>query len=104
MYTTDPHVEPLPAGETRVTIGEIDKAEGIYRGLQDLVAGEHLDALSLRCFDVIGDIDTTGCLALARLNDEGTIAGCAGDLVSTVTMMWVRELLGEVAWMANPSR
>ncbi len=104
VYTTHPDVEPLPAGETRVTIGEIDKAEGIYKGLQDLVAGEHLDALSLRCFDVIGDIDTTGCLALARLNDEGTIAGCEGDLVSTVTMMWVRELLGEVAWMANPSR
>jgi L-fucose isomerase-like protein len=104
VYTTDPEIEPLPAGETRVTIGEIDKAEGIYRGLQELIVGEHLDALSLRCFDVIGDIDTTGCLALARLNDEGTIAGCEGDLVSTVTMMWVRELLGEVAWMANPSR
>ncbi len=104
VYTTDPDVEPLPAGETRVTIGEINKAEGVYRGLQDLVAGEHLDALSLRCFDVISDIDTTGCLALARLNDEGIIAGCEGDLVSTVTMMWVRELIGEVAWMANPSR
>lgn len=104
VYTTDPDVQPLPAGETRVTIGEVNKAEGIYRGLQALVAGESLDALSLRCFDVIGDIDTTGCLALARLNDEGIIAGCEGDLVSTVTMMWVRELLGEVAWMANPSR
>lgn len=104
VYTTDPDIEPLPAGETRVTIGEVDKADGIYRGLQDLVAGEHLDALSLRCFDVIGELDTTGCLALARLNDEGTIAGCEGDLVSTVTMMWIRELLGEVAWMANPSR
>lgn len=103
-YTTQPSIEPLPAGDTRVTIGEVDKAEGIYRGLQDLVAGEHLDALSLRCFDVIDDIDTTGCLALARLNDDGIIAGCEGDLVSTVTMMWVRELLGEVAWMANPSR
>jgi len=104
VYTTHPEIEPLPFGETRVTIGEIDKADGIYRGLQDLVAGEHLDALSLRCFDVISDIDTTGCLALARLNDEGIIAGCEGDLVSTVTMMWLRELLGEVAWMANPSR
>jgi L-fucose isomerase-like protein len=104
VYTTEPAVAPLPYGETRVTIGEIGKADGIYEGLQDLVAGEHLDALSLRCFDVIGDIDTTGCLALARLNDEGIIAGCEGDLVSTVTMMWLRELVGEVAWMANPSR
>jgi len=104
VYTSHPDVTPLPAGETRVTIGEIDKAEGIYQGLQDLVAGEHLDALSLRCFDVIADIDTTGCLALARLNDQGIIAGCEGDLVSTVTMIWVRELLDEVAWMANPSR
>lgn len=104
VYTTDPDIEPLPTGETRVTIGEVDKADGIYRGLQNLIAGERLDALSLRCFDVIGELDTTGCLALARLNDEGVIAGCEGDLVSTVAMMWVRELLGEVAWMANPSR
>jgi L-fucose isomerase-like protein len=104
VYTTEPAIEPLPYGETRVTIGEIGKADGIYQGLQDLVLGEHLDALSLRCFDVIGDIDTTGCLALARLNDEGIIAGCEGDLVSTVTMMWLRDLVDEVAWMANPSR
>ena len=103
-YTTDPDIEPLPSDETRIKIGEVAKADGIYKGLKELVAGENLDALSLRCFDVIGELDTTGCLALARLNDEGTIAGCEGDLVSTVTMMWVRQLLGEVAWMANPSR
>ncbi len=103
-YTTDPDIEPLSSGETRIKIGEVAKADGIYKGLKELVAGENLDALSLRCFDVIGELDTTGCLALARLNDEGTIAGCEGDLVSTVTMMWVRQLLGEVAWMANPSR
>jgi len=104
VYTTEPAVEPIPYRETRVTIGEVGKADGIYQGLQDLILGEHLDALSLRCFDVIGDIDTTGCLALARLNDEGIIAGCEGDLVSTVTMMWLRDLVDEVAWMANPSR
>jgi len=103
-YTTEPDIEPLPAGEARIQVGEVAKADGIYKGLRELIAGESLDALSLRCFDVIGELDTTGCLALARLNDEGTIAGCEGDLVSTVTMMWVRELLGEVAWMANPSR
>ncbi len=103
-YTTEPDIEPIPAGETRIEIGEVAKADGIYKGLRELISGENLDALSLRCFDVIGELDTTGCLALARLNDEGTIAGCEGDLVSTVTMMWVRELLDEVAWMANPSR
>jgi L-fucose isomerase-like protein len=103
-YTTKPDIEPLPAGEKRIEIGEISKADGVYTGLRDLIAGEHLDALSLRCFDVIGELDTTGCLALARLNDEGVIAGCEGDLVSTVAMMWVRELLGLVPWMANPAR
>ncbi|MEN8234639.1 MAG: hypothetical protein ABFR89_06915 [Actinomycetota bacterium] len=103
-YTTDPDIEPLPAGESRIEIGEVGKADGIYEGLRELIAGEHLDALSLRCFDVIGELDTTGCLALARLNDEGIIAGCEGDLVSTVAMMWVQELLGLVPWMANPAR
>jgi len=82
-YTTEPDIEPIPAGETRIEIGEVAKADGIYKGLRELISGENLDALSLRCFDVIGELDTTGCLALARLNDEGTIAGCEGDLVST---------------------
>lgn len=40
--------------------------------------------------------------ALASLNDEGIVAGCEGDVPSTLAMLWVRHLLGQPTWMANP--
>jgi L-fucose isomerase-like protein len=43
-------------------------------------------------------------VALSQLNDDGVIAGCEGDVVSTVGMIWVNRLLGILPWMANPAR
>ncbi|MFO7548978.1 MAG: hypothetical protein R6X29_08950 [Acidimicrobiia bacterium] len=83
---------------------ELGKAVGLGAAIREIVARDRLDAVTLRCFDVIGDLDTTGCVALSDLNDAGVVAGCEGDLVSTVTMIWVTELVGEVPWMANPAR
>jgi L-fucose isomerase-like protein len=38
------------------------------------------------------------------LIDDGVIAGCEGDLMSTVAMLWTRELLEARPWMANPAQ
>ena len=62
-----------------------------------------LNALSLKCFDILEKLKTTGCYALSKLNDEGIIAGCEGDIVSAVTMLWVYKLTGILPWMANPT-
>ena len=35
--------------------------------------------MTVRCFDLLGRIGTTGCLALAILNAEGIPAACEGD-------------------------
>ena len=72
--------------------------------LADAATEQHLDAVTVRCFDLVTEAHTSGCLALAELNDRGLVAGCEGDVVSTVTMAWLRLLLGETPWMANPSR
>jgi L-fucose isomerase-like protein len=47
---------------------------------------------------------TTGCFGLAQLTDEGIIAGCEGDLVSTIGLLWAHRLLGVTPWMANPAQ
>jgi L-fucose isomerase-like protein len=72
--------------------------------LSDLVEAEHLDAVAVRCFDLVVRRRTTGCLALAQLNDAGVVAGCEGDLVATVAMLWLRLMTGAPSWMANPAR
>jgi L-fucose isomerase-like protein len=41
---------------------------------------------------------------LAELNDAGVVAGCEGDLVSTVGMLWLSRLLDTPVWMANPAQ
>jgi len=76
----------------------------VHAMLRRLVDAERLDAVAVRCFDLVLRRQTTGCLALAQLNDEGVIAGCEGDLVATVAMLWIQRLTGTISWMANPSR
>lgn len=76
----------------------------VYAALKELAARYNLNALSVRCFDLVVDLKTTGCFALSQLTDEGIIAGCEGDLVSTVGMLWAYILLEQVPWMANPAQ
>jgi L-fucose isomerase-like protein len=76
----------------------------VHVALRRLVDEHELDALTVRCFDLVLNLKTTGCFGLAELTDEGFIAGCEGDLVSTVGLLWAYELLGEIPWMANPAQ
>lgn len=79
------------------------KAMRLYRALKRIVEEEKLSAITLSCFRLIGQTGTTGCLALALLNDEGIIAGCEGDLQSIFTMLAAKVLTGKSTFMANPS-
>ena len=74
----------------------------VYCALRSIVEEYMLDAVTLRCFDLIKDLGTTGCLALALLNSEGVVGGCEGDLQSTVTMLLAKRIAGSDVWMANP--
>lgn len=62
-----------------------------------------LDAVTLSCFSLIEKLGTTGCLALALLNDEGIPAGCEGDLQSIFTLLIAKTLTGQAGFMANPA-
>lgn len=83
---------------------DLDRAAGVYDTLLGLVSEYRLDALTMRCFDLVTAAGTTGCLALARLNDEGVPAGCEGDIPAALGLLWAFRLTGNPAWMANPAR
>lgn len=96
----------LASGATGVVEpSETDLAEvsRVHVGLRALVDARGLDALTVRCFDIVLERSTSGCFALSELTDAGTVAGCEGDIVSTVGMLWARLLTDEVPWMANPA-
>lgn len=79
------------------------KAMRLYRAIKKIVTEEGLSAITLSCFRLIEQTGTTGCLALALLNDEGIVAGCEGDLQSVFSMLAVKALTGKASFMANPS-
>lgn len=75
-----------------------------YVGLRNLVERHHLDAVTVKCFDLLPVLRNTGCYALARLNEEGIPAACEADVLSALGMLFVRELTGQPSFMANPSK
>jgi L-fucose isomerase-like protein len=79
-------------------------AERIYQALKDVVVQYRLQGFTLRCFDLLTTIKNTGCLALAKLNAEGYVAGCEGDVPAMLTMMIVRSLFGISGFQANPAK
>ena len=79
-------------------------ANKIYKALKTFVENYQLQGFTLRCFDLLTAIKNTGCLALAKLNAEGIVAGCEGDVPAMISMMIVRSLLGVSGFQANPSK
>ena len=80
------------------------EAAKAYLAIKRICQEERLDAMTIRCFDIVKACGTTSCLALALLNDEGIVAGCEGDMQTLMSMYLVKRLCGEVAFMANPSQ
>lgn len=87
--------------------GEPDRetvvAAAMHPTLTRMIEAHRLDAVAVRCFDFITDLQTSGCVALAELNDTGVVAGCEGDVASTVAMLIAREVLDRTSWIANPA-
>jgi L-fucose isomerase-like protein len=82
-------------------IGPLEAEAGVYGFLQYIIRTHKLDAITLECFDMVNDHSVTACLALALLNSRGIVAGCEGDLVSLIGLMFIKALTGEIPWMAN---
>ncbi len=82
---------------------ELKLSATIYCALKRLIAAKEFTAITLKCFDLLSMHKTTGCLALALLNDEGTPAACEGDVPALITMMVVKEALKKPSFMANIS-
>ena len=80
-----------------------EQEDAIYKALKTIIAKYQLQGFTLRCFDLLTAVKDTGCLPLARLNAEGYVAGCEGDIPAMLTMMISRSLLGVSGFQANPS-
>ena len=78
-------------------------ANRICGALLTVVEQYRLQGLTIRCFDLLTAVHNTGCMALARLNSKGIVAGCEGDVPAMLSMMIVQSLLGVSGFQANPA-
>lgn len=98
----------IPMQELLDVLGEtpqepMDGARHIYEALKVIVERHQLQGFTLRCFDLLTAVHNTGCWALAKLNAEGTVAGCEGDVPTLLSMTIVQALLGVSGFQANPA-
>lgn len=82
----------------------VESALQVYGAFRRLVDKYRLKGISVRCFDLLSAVKTTGCLGLAILNAEGVYGGCEGDMPSLVSMCILGEISGKPVFMCNPSR
>ena len=102
-------IESIPLKDTTLT-SEVAKikdalpgAERIYTSLKEIVNKYNLQGFTLRCFDLLTVVKNTGCLALAKLNAEGIVSGCEGDVPAMLSMMVAKSLTGVSGFQANPA-
>lgn len=77
------------------------KAGRIYLAIKRILRDYRLEGFTIGCFDLIGKIGSTPCLALAMFNAEGIPAACEGELNSLLGMLIVRKFFDKPAFMGN---
>ncbi|MCQ2182381.1 MAG: hypothetical protein MJY89_03135 [Bacteroidales bacterium] len=79
-------------------------ALNVYDALKTILRQHALDGFTIRCFDLLSAIGNTACLALSRLNSEGYVATCEGDVPAMLSMAVSRELYGKSGFQVNLSK
>lgn len=83
---------------------EMEKSLNVYGAIKRISEKYSLFGVTVRCFDLLTSVHTTGCLALAILNAEGIYAGCEGDMPSLISMIILGEISKEPVFMCNLNR
>lgn len=100
-------VTPLRDTDEQASTDAVKKAlpvaNQIYDALKTIVERHQLQGFTIRCFDLLTAVHNTGCLALAKLNAEGIVAGCEGDVPAMLSMKIAQSLLGVSGFQANPA-
>jgi L-fucose isomerase-like protein len=102
-----PEVELPPLNEPKfgrhIPVADLEVALDIYGALLRLMGKYNLNGLTIRCFDLLGTVHNTGCMALALLNSQGFTATCEGDVPAMLSMAVARKVCGQSGFQANLS-
>ena len=83
---------------------ELEKAFYVYGALERLVEKYDLCGVSIRCFDLLDTVFTTGCIGLAILNNKGIYGGCEGDVPALLSMAILGAITDEPLFLCNANK
>ncbi len=83
---------------------ELNYAKKVSMTLEKLIKKYNLSGLTIRCFDLLGTIHTTGCLGLSLINKNGLVGTCEGDVPAMLSMYLMNKITGQSGFQANPAR
>ena len=92
------------AEKIEVSRNRLIDALKLYISLKKIINEKKLNAITIKCFDIIMSINTTACLPLSMLNSEGIVAGCEGDVPSALAMVLLNKVSNKPVFMGNPSK
>jgi len=79
----------------------LDNHSRLYFAFKDLVAEQGFDAITLKCWPEMGDVQCTPCAVMSRLADEGLIIACEGDVDATLSMLLEHYITGTPPFMCD---
>jgi hypothetical protein len=82
---------------------DLKEAIVLYYALRDISKKYLLDAVTVKCFDLLVSCKVTACLAMAILNDTQIVAGCEGDIPTVFSQLVAKVALDKCGFIANPS-
>ncbi len=80
---------------------ELTKAFNVYGAFKRLADRYQLGAMTVRCFDLLDTVHTTGCLGLSILNASRIYGGCEGDVPAMISMIIMGETTGQPVFLCN---
>jgi len=83
---------------------EKQKAVKIYQSFETIIKKYNLEGFTVRCFDLLTSLKSTGCVGLSFLNDKGIVSTCEGDIMAMICMYLVKKHFNQESFQANPSR
>lgn len=101
---TPPAMPGMTGNPEENVLSAMPGAWAIYLALNNIIHKHRLEGITLRCFDLLTAVHNTGCLALARLNSEGVVASCEGDVPAMLSMLIAQALTGVTGFQSNPSK
>jgi len=83
---------------------EIEKSTRFYLAMQNMLREAGAQAITINCLGMFreGKLPAYPCLGFSRMNDDGLVGACEGDLYSTLTMLTFAYLVERPGFISDP--